>query len=565
MATIVAVAVNAGTETKGAWPGPLAWVQAEPWWWVVGATVAAALGTFAVFWWELRTEEDDDANEPAAVREDGPRVAVSGGSVGVAAGQISGGSVTINQTIHQPPEPPSVPSPVFNLPARNPDFSGREDLLRQVEQGLAAGPVAVVAVKGMGGIGKTQIALEVAHRGWAMGRYEVAWWVRAESALTIAEDLAALGPGLDVPVVADQEQVVAGVRAELAERGRWLVVFDNAVDADSVRAWLPTGPGHVLVTSRWLDWRGLAAVSLSVEQFTPQESGVYLTQQTGETGPQVAELAKLLGHLPLALAQAAAYMAQHGGLSVSRYLELFRDRQAAGALLAHGLGGYPASVATTWLIHYGWLAERSPAALQLLRLCAFLDPDDINLSLLLSRPESLAEDVAGDLRQACGSQFGREQVIGALIGTALAIRVDDDRVRVHRLVGEVTRHQLTALDTDQHDRWASQAIELLNELAPERSWEPAMWPVMADLAAHVTTAAATAAENPATANALGTLGSYLYGRAEYASARTTLQRALAIKEAVYGPDHPQVATTLGNLGVVEQQLGELATARATQQ
>ncbi|GAB4050225.1 FxSxx-COOH system tetratricopeptide repeat protein [Catellatospora paridis] len=576
VATLAAVAVNAATDVESGWPGPLGWVQAHPWRWTAGLTAVAALTTFLTYLWQLRMEHTNNANEPAGADGGAPALVVSGGTAGVA-GLVSGGTVTVNQqnvaqqhvVQHIHPSPPTQFAPgllgmTVNLPGRNPDFSGREDLRCEVERILGAGPVAVVAVQGMGGIGKTQLALELAHRGWAVGRYEVAWWVRAESALTIAEDLAALAPGLGVPVVADQERVVTGVRAALTKRNDWLLVFDNAPDAAGVRDWLPAGPGHVLITSRSLDWSGLA-VSLRVDLFTPEESSTYLRQRTGETGPTVAELAQALGHLPLALAQAAAYMERHGRLSVQRYLALYRDRRGAGDLLAEGLGGYPASVATTWLIHFEWLEQHAPAALQLLRLCSFLDPDDINLALLLSQPEVLAGDLAGDLKRACGSQFDWEQAAGALLGTALATRVGDDRVRVHRLVGEVTRHQLAEHGSDLPERWAGLAVDLLVQLTPERPWEPSAWPVMVDLASHVAAATDLAPAAANTATVLGRLGQYLEIRAEYAAARAHQQRALAIEEAVHGADHPEVARTLGNLGNVEQNLGNLAAARAHQQ
>ncbi|MEV4412934.1 FxSxx-COOH system tetratricopeptide repeat protein [Catellatospora sp. NPDC049609] len=557
LATLIAVAVNAATEVEGGWPGPLGWIQAHPWRWAAGLTLLAALTTFVASRWQPGAQDVGDPGEHRAMAPGTPTAAALSGT-GVV-GRITGDTVDVARTIPEPPLPTS-PPPVFNLPGRNPDFTGREDLLREVEAGLDAGPVAVVAVRGMGGIGKTQLALEVAHRGWAAGRYEVAWWVRAESPLTVAEDLAALAPGLGVPVVADQEAVVAGVRAELARRDRWLVVFDNAPDAAAVREWLPSGPGHVLVTSRSLEWRGLAGVALRLAQFTPAESAEFLTRRTGQSNPAVRELAQELGFLPLALAQAAAYMERHDGLSAERYLALLRDRRNAGRLLAQGLDGYPASVATTWLMHFEWLAEHAPAALQLLRFCAFLDPDDINLGLLLSTPAP--DGPAGELWRACRSPLDLEQVVGDLLSTALVTRVADDRVRMHRLVGEVTRHQLAASGADRYDSWAVLTVAVLSTAVPDGPSEPAAWPVMLDLAPHLAAATELAPAAAATATALTQLGQYLAGRGEFTAARARLRRALTINEAVHGPDHPETAVALGSLGLVERELGEPAAARA---
>jgi hypothetical protein len=112
-----------------------------------------------------------------------------------------------------------------------------------------------------------------------------------------------------------------------------------------------------------------------VEEFTRAESVAYLRRRTRRAEPKAADaLADELGDLPLALAQAAAYLETHGGLSIDGFLQRYQDRTSAGRLLAAGMEGYPHSVATTWLIHFQELAS-SPAALQLLRLCAHLDPD----------------------------------------------------------------------------------------------------------------------------------------------------------------------------------------------
>jgi tetratricopeptide (TPR) repeat protein len=457
-------------------------------------------------------------------------------------------------------EAPAVlpPGRVVNLPPRNPGFTGREDLSGRLVSGLDTGPVAVVAMYGLGGIGKSQLALEHAHRGVAAGQYEVAWWIRAEDPVTLAEDLAALAPGLGVPVSADQEQTIAAVRAVLQSRSRWLVVFDNAPDQDAVRGWVPGGAGDVLITSRDQQWSGLAR-TVDVEVFTRPESIRFLEQETGQSGSALGELAGLLGDLPLALSQAAAYIQRSGGLSVAKYVALYEDQEAAGRLLAEAAGdGYPQSVATTWLVHFTWLATRQPAALELLQLISYLNPDSINLSVLLAQPELLGTDLYPHLTAACGNLLGTTDTVKALTGAGLVTRLDDDRVSIHRLVSKVTRHHH---DTGSQQR-AEHTITLLTDLIPDEPWEPQHWPQCAQLAPHITTAT-TYTQTTDAAVALVRLGQYLSTKAELQPAKTALQHALTINESVYGPKHPQVAVTLTNLGNVEQQLGELAVARTT--
>ena len=148
---------------------------------------------------------------------------------------------------------------VWNIPARNPGFTGRGGLLGQVRERLLAGDRAVVqALHGMGGVGKTQLAAEYAHR--FAGTYDLAWWINAEQGGLIGDQVAALGLALGcVPPGAGAQTARAAVLAELRHRGRWLLVFDNAEDPADVAPWLPGGGGHVLITTRERGWDEVAA------------------------------------------------------------------------------------------------------------------------------------------------------------------------------------------------------------------------------------------------------------------------------------------------------------------
>ena len=157
------------------------------------------------------------------------------------------------------PRLPGTMPRMWNIPARNPGFTGRDGLLVAVRERLLAGDRAVVqALHGMGGVGKTQLAAEYAHR--FAGAYDLAWWINAEQAGLIGDQFAALGTALGcVQAGAGTEAVRAAVLAELRARGRWLLVFDNAEDPADVTPWLPGGGGHVLITSRERGWDEIAA------------------------------------------------------------------------------------------------------------------------------------------------------------------------------------------------------------------------------------------------------------------------------------------------------------------
>ena len=232
---------------------------------------------------------------------------------------------------------------VWNLPARNPGFTGRDGLLVALRDRLLTGDKAVVqAFQGMGGVGKTQLAVEYGYR--FAGAYDMAWWIDSEQAGLIGDQFAALGTALGcVDPGAGTEVVRVAVLGELREQGRWLLVFDNARDPADIAGWLPGGSGHVLITSRERRWAEVAA-SVEVEVLARDESVAILRGRVAGLGESDADrLADDLGDLPLAVAQAAGFMAETG-LPAARYLDLLRTR--AGQLLEQAVpGSYPRSLA----------------------------------------------------------------------------------------------------------------------------------------------------------------------------------------------------------------------------
>jgi tetratricopeptide (TPR) repeat protein len=458
---------------------------------------------------------------------------------------------------------------VANLPGRNAAFAGRDDLLGELrgrlhQQGSAVAVVPAQALYGLGGVGKTQLALEYAHRYQA--DYDLIWWIVAETPGAIPAGLAALAPRLglvdDPSQVADQEQLAAAVLEALRRRARWLLVFDNVPDRQQLAPYLPQGDGQVLITSRSPVWGGTAQ-PVKIETFTRAESLAFLTHRTGTHDASAADaLAEELGDLPLALEQAAAYLEQTP-MPLPEYLALFRRRRAE--LLGRGEPtAYQGTVDTTWQLAIEQVATIAPGGLggvALLRLCAFLAPEAIPLDLLTGHPDLLPAELA----TAARDELALGEAVAALYRYSLVDR-DQAGLRVHRLVQAVVRNHLTQ---QERDAWAELAVKILAEAFPSQLYEPATWPRCAQLIPHVLAAADHATSQPAAAAAAGSLLNlaleYLSRRAELRAARAAGEQALAIFEAAYGPDQPEVARSLGNLGNVLQQLGELDAARAAQE
>src|SRR5215211_5835148 len=214
---------------------------------------------------------------------------------------------------------------VWTIPARVRGFTGRAELLAELEAALRpGGPTVVQAVTGMGGIGKTTAAIEYAHR--HHDEFDIAWWVPAEDPALIPERLAELALALDLTTATSPVGVgVARLLGELARRERWLLVFDNAEDPRALSRWLPEGPGQVLITSRDPAWREIAA-TVGMREFTRAESITLLHRLAPDlTDVEADRVADAVGDLPLAVEQAGSLLADTG-LAVEKYLRLLAER-----------------------------------------------------------------------------------------------------------------------------------------------------------------------------------------------------------------------------------------------
>jgi tetratricopeptide (TPR) repeat protein/nucleoside phosphorylase len=447
---------------------------------------------------------------------------------------------------------------IWNVPhLRNPNFTGREALVKRLRQALTSRESGALtrAVTGLGGVGKTQVAVEYAYRYAA--DYSLVWWVRAEEPATLAADYATLAEHLGLPQkdLADQTLIVQAVRRWLGGTGDWLLVFDNAEQPENLHDYLPQGSGgHVIVTSVNPIW-GSIARTLPVEVWARDESVEFLAKRVGSDVGADA-LAEELGDLPLALEQAAAYI-EATGTTIASYLEFFRSRRQD--LWSKEMRPFHDhdTVGTTWSLAMDRVKEASPAAADLLNLCAFLAPAAIPRDLITD----CAEHVPQALAAAANDPVAFNDAIAALRRYSL-IEVSAGGLSLHRLVQTVVRDRLK---DEEKKVWAEAAVGTVNRAFPLRSDDVRTWPICARLLPHALTATQHAEElgvgTEASGRLLNQAGAYLKGRAEVSAAKTIWDRALKLTEAAYGADHPNVASVLNNLGSVLEACGNFVVAR----
>lgn len=453
---------------------------------------------------------------------------------------------------------------IWSVPARNAGFTGREDLLIALREALdATESEAVQAVHGMGGVGKTTLVLEYAHRYGSS--YDLAWWVPAQDPTLIPERLAEFSRALGLSEARDTTGVaVARLLGALRDRSRWLLVFDNAEDPATLPPFLPGGAGHVVITSRNPGWRDLAG-ALPVEVFDRDDSMFVLRDRVPTLPEDLAnEIGNALGDLPLAIAQAAAFL-NETGMDGRSYLNLLTTH--ADQVLTRGQPtGYNGSVAASWALAFERLAVDAPAGLLLMSIAARLAPEPIPLTVFTSGldllPEPLAAVASDPLAMVDLTQLLRRRALAS---------IDTNGVQLHRLVQTL----LIARPTDPDLPHPHQvAVGLLRTCAPKSPWNnPAQWPAWRLLLPHILTAVSPTSgidtgpvQGGDSADDISWLldrgATYLHTRGDPRAARPLFERAYRLRRDQHGADHPDTLNSANNLARDVSALGEYAAAHA---
>jgi tetratricopeptide (TPR) repeat protein/transcriptional regulator with XRE-family HTH domain len=479
----------------------------------------------------------------------------------------------------QPPSAFSTTGITWSLPyRRNPFFTGREYLLARLHTLLnssrATALSQVQALSGLGGIGKTQTAIEYAFR--YRSTYQAVFWIRAENREVWHADLISLARHLKLLAQGEKDAsyTLSAVTRWLETHTNWLLILDNVENFALIDELIPTDPhGHILLTTR-AQSTGPLVQRLDVEQMSPEEGAFFLLRRAKLLGPdapleaaseatvrQANEICILLGGLPLALDQAGAYI-EETGCSLPDYLELYQtQRTSLLRLRGQRSREHSESVSATVALCLEKVAQANPAAVELLRLCAFLDPDAI--------PEEIfthgAPDLGPLLAPLATNALAFNTLFAALRTYSLIHRQPERKMlTIHRLVQAVVKD---LVDESLQRQWAERCVRAVKRTFPEAGLpfceaSPRLIPQAQVCAMLVTRWRMTFLE---AGQLLDLTGWYVMRQGQYQQAELLLQQGLQLIEENVGPEHPDFADCLEHLGDLYQHTDRLELARSVRQ
>jgi tetratricopeptide (TPR) repeat protein len=458
-----------------------------------------------------------------------------------------------------------VPAIWGDVPLRNKNFTGRVDILARLREGASNG-IAVVpeqnpdnplpqAVQGLGGVGKTAIAIEYAHR--YRSEYDLVWWIPADQLSSVRGALATLADRLhlDQPAAAGIDGAITAVLDAL-RRGdpysRWLLIFDNADEPEDIRDLLPQGPGDVLITSRNHRWQGTTNI-LPMNVFARKESTEFLLKRVpkGLTEQDADRLAAKLGDLPLALEQAGAMLAETG-MPADEYLTLLDEHVTS--LMSEGKSpDYPLSMTAAWKLSVTTLQRRLPEAMELLRCCAFFGPEPIPRDVFRRAGGGLA---GSPVAKVISNPILMSSAIREL-GRYALVTLDGTSVLVHRLVQALLRDELTE---EQRAAYRREAHLILVAAAPVNPDIAAGWPNFEELLPHVNAefTELPKSRDPEVRDLARKMMRYLHQAGDYTSALAVADRFIEQWTTDSGPTNSDVLRAQRHRGNVLRVLGRYA-------
>jgi tetratricopeptide (TPR) repeat protein len=443
-------------------------------------------------------------------------------------------------------------------------FTGRANELKTLRALLLRDKV--VAISGLGGIGKTQTAL--AYCDLHKEKYKCVFWIRAESDADVQQGYVQIALQLNLPGAALSEQErAAAARQWLEQHSGWLLVLDNLDKPESETPYFPGEPnGHILITTR-LERLNLPDVKASfpLKTLSPSESLDFLLHRcrrketTAAERAAAAKLAEHLGHLPLAMAQAAAYI--ENITTFANYLALYEKRNLAQLeKRAPGAKDTHTPVSMTWEINFQaleeetrWAQTAGKYAPQLLRFSAFLAPDDIPIEMVKRGAKEYCPDLHALFENAEDEAEAEEaynEALEPLTRYSLTARkMEDHSFSLHRLVQAVTRDRLPEAE---RQAWKERVVRAVSNAFPYPEFEN--WKLCERLLPHAIVVGEMIRQDNMRTEAAGQLldnvGRYLYERGRYPLAEPCCLSALDVWRTVHTEAHPSFATSINNLALL---------------
>jgi len=457
---------------------------------------------------------------------------------------------------------PSAFPRLWNIPyAPNPFFTGQEALLMQLADMLKMGlPMALSqpqAISGLGGIGKTQIAVEYAYR--HRQSYRAIFWIHADTHEALVSGYVALAGLLNLPEKDERDQtiIVQVVQRWLKTHREWLLILDNADDPSIVSSFLrsPLG-GHVLLTTRAHTF-GPLAQCVEVETMSQEVGALFLLRRAGLLGLDASlekvstseraiasKIAEELGGLPLALDQAGAYI-NETKCGLAGYQQVYQQHQMELLKRPVSLSNdYPFSVATTWTLSFKKVKQQSPAAADLLYCCALLHPDAIPEELFTIGSRYLGSRLQRDTRNA----LAFNDTIKVLLAYSLVHRDSTTTtLSIHRLIQKVLTD---TMKQDTRRLWAKRVVLALSNVFPDPN-DATLWPRCLRYLSQVQVCFTLMEQYMLTSieavHLLDWASVYMLHRALFAIARPLMQYTLTIREQQFGINHLDLITNLNHL------------------
>jgi Tetratricopeptide repeat/NB-ARC domain len=474
-----------------------------------------------------------------------------------------------------------LPHPCFMVPyERNQYFKGRDAFLKQIYLRFRDSKIPCyqgrLALYGLGGIGKTQTALEYVYRYQAS--YDRIYWISAVSQESLLDGYAKIAKRAEIPIPPESKpiEIVERVLSWLKQDQNWLLLIDNLDDINIlsthnlrgenvIETLLPqSGPQqHTLITTRNPHADNIPAQGIEVPLFDKTEAIELLTSVSDIFPPsnssenEAAEkIIEELGRLPLAIRQAAAYVKLVAG-NFTRFLKRYKEyRIKVNGWMSEGQQ-YPHSVAKTWALSFDAVFTTNPAAAALFRLLAFLNPDGILIDFLRSGASALRDD----LRRLLSQEIEMEAALLRLeTFSLLQWNRPNKTLVVHRLVQAVVKDEMSRTELMA---FRGMTVDICDQSFPQE-WNNETRALCRCYVGQVMGPLIDpeASETEKSANVMARLGLFLGDDGKVIDSERVLEKSLKICTRILGAEHPATLTSMNNLANTYSDQGRTGEAAA---